>query len=591
MVKQKFLLALSGAIWMCFSLMAQAFPFGDDKNPPAFTAETNTSEVELGESFRLTVVMDGQTLSGTPDFTGLKQDFDILSGPNQQRIYQSTNGNTISKTIWQLTLQPKSVGALVIPPIQFKNAKTDPIVINVKAATTSAPSDPIFYEATVDRDEVYVQAQLILTLRLYIEVNLLDNKFGEVNIPDAILKQLDDPRAFSVQRGTRHYNVVEVKFAVFPQKSGELKIPSMAFEAIVEIPGTQDQFLMFGGPDTKRVVLRSQELTVKVRPKPQNYPDNAQWLPAKQVELKENWTGNPNKVKVGEPITRTITLSAIGQLSSALPRFEIENAKGYKIYPDKPQSTDANTSQGVTGSQKEALAIVPNAGGAITLPATKLYWWNTETDKLEVAELHSKTLMVEGGAPVASPATVTPPPSPAELEQAAPTPAPASPELATLGSAEVKRWQAAAAVLGLLWLATLALYFLRARKPAPQANSSVEQDAAANVQKQIVTVKHLREQAIAACHHHQALTARDAIIKYFAALLPGKQIHSLGDIKRQVADAGVVSCIDELEKILYKDTDESWDGTSLANALSQLKLTKVNKSLPAPLLQALYPSH
>ncbi|HET8707955.1 MAG TPA: hypothetical protein VFM46_16750, partial [Pseudomonadales bacterium] len=425
------------------------------------------------------------------------------------------------------------------------------------------------------------------TLRLYMEINLLDTKLGDVNIPNAIIKSLGDPRVFSLQRGTHNYKVAEVKFAVFPQKSGELKIPPMTFEAVVEVPGTQDQFFMFGGPDTKHIVLKSEELTVQVKPKPQNYPANAPWLPARQLELSENWSGDTNNAKVGEPLTRTLTINASGQLASALPNVETGKTNGYKIYPDKPQTDEKSGAQGIESTHKEALAVVPTNSGAITLPATKIYWWNTETDKLEIAELHSKTLMV-GGATNAAPTTITPPPSPAEAEQAvAPTPEP-TPLPVSAQNDHVRIWQAACATLALLWMATIGLY-LHARKAKWNAPASEGEDPNAKLQKQIVTLKHLREQAISACHHHQPQTARDSVVKYFAALTPKHNIHSLGDIKRHVADAGIVSCIDELESILYKDDTATWDGNNLAKALGQLKLTKVDKHFPKPLLDALYP--
>lgn len=577
------------SLLFCFSVNSVAFPFGNNVDAD-FTAQADSNEIELGETLRLTITLTAQALSGMPDFSVLKQDFDILEGPNQQNVFRSTNGKSDSKTTWQLTLQPKSVGALVIPPIQYKNLKTDPIVINVKKQTTAKRSknDQIFYEATLDHDQVYVQSQLILTLRLYTEVSLLDNKFGEVNIPGAIIQQLGDPRTFTVQRGNRNYKVAEVKFAVFPQASGELKIPPMNFDAVVELQGTQDQFFMFGGPDTKRLLLKSEELIVKVAPKPQSYPANAVWLPAKKLELTEHWSGDTDKAKVGEPLTRTLAINALGQPSSALPNFQIEKNDAYKIYPDKAQTEDKNTAQGVEGMHKEALAIVPTTSGAITLPATKFYWWNTETDKLEVAELHSKTLMVSGDASTKPSNTpVTPPSSSVETETRSELPLP-NLVVTPQPPSRIILWQIASGIFALLWVITLMLY-LKARKNNALENRPIEEDPNAKVQKQIVTLKHLREDAIAACHRHHAAGARDAIIKYVAALLPGQKIHSLGDIKRHVADAGVVSSIDELETILYKKDNQEWDGATLAKAIGQLKLAKVNKALPKPILEALYP--
>jgi len=58
---------------------------------------------------------------------------------------------------------------------------------------------------------------------------------------------------------------------------------------------------------------------------------------AEQLVLKQEWSGDNQQMKVGEPLTRTLTLLAKGTTVSQLP--ELNAAKiddQLKAYPDQP---------------------------------------------------------------------------------------------------------------------------------------------------------------------------------------------------------------------------------------------------------------
>ena len=73
-------------------------------------------------------------------------------------------------TTWTLTLRPKLSGKLKIPSISFRGEKTDEITVDVRNANNSKIFNPgdqiIFTETEVDNKSVYVNQQIILTIRL-----------------------------------------------------------------------------------------------------------------------------------------------------------------------------------------------------------------------------------------------------------------------------------------------------------------------------------------------------------------------------------------------------------------------------------------
>lgn len=134
-----------------------------------------------------------------------------------------------------------------------------------------------------------------------------------------------------------------------------------------------------------------------VLPRPANSGGGA-WLPAKGLSLTERWSRPPDELVAGEPITRTITLTAQELAATQLPPLQIPDGDGYKIYPDQPQMDNSGDSSGVIGSRVESMAIVPSRAGTITLPPITVQWWDTISQQPRQAVLEERTLTVKAAA-------------------------------------------------------------------------------------------------------------------------------------------------------------------------------------------------
>jgi hypothetical protein len=364
------------------------------------SATVDRTRISLEETLTLKVRFNEQVMFGEPDFSALKQDFDIL-GNHRSNQYRSVNGRAESWTQWTLTLAPKREGKLLIPSFQYDGAFSEAIQLEVgKPTRVSGGQEPVFLEVTLDKKQVFVQEQALLTIRLFTSVDLNGLNSEELKIDNALVKQIAENQYQKTIKG-RPYGVVEVNYAIFPQQSGTLEIPSTLWNVSLQQTGYQrDPFFGRGG---KRLRLRSEARSLDVKPKP--VPTDP-WLPASHIELSQQWSQSPDSFQVGEPITRSITIRADGLMTSQLPPLTIPALNGVKYYPDQPQSEEAETANGVVTQKTESYAIVPSQAGRLILPAIELTWWNTETGREETARLPQQTIVVAGG--VMSPTVAAP---------------------------------------------------------------------------------------------------------------------------------------------------------------------------------------
>ena len=358
----------------------------------ALTAKVDRTVLDSNETLRAELRYDGQVFTGEPDFGPLTKDFEVLSNSRQQN-YSNVNGKTESFTAWTLELRPKRAGILLIPSLTFKKEVSNAIELRVRAAPSNSSANPgtqpIYTETTVDANTPYVGQQIILTHRLYTSVQLRDFALSELAIDKAVLHRLGDTQYQKVING-RNYLVLEVKYAIFPQSEGPLIIPSLRFGAY-EV-NNRSQFGVFnnrGNQIVRDTEPKSLEVTA---PPPQASVDG--WMPSTSVTMEQRWSGDIDSVTVGEPVTRTITIRAEGLSAAQITPLQEPQGNNYRGYPDQPQLDEIVTTNGLTATRIESLALVPNNSGEITLPAVELIWWDTNSNKRRVASLPSITLQV-----------------------------------------------------------------------------------------------------------------------------------------------------------------------------------------------------
>ena len=373
---------------LLWTLMAQALP--------TLQASVDRTRVEAGESLELTLESQDVTQFGKPDLSALEGDFEVR-GTRQLNSLHTLDGETRASTRWIITLLPRRSGSLRIPELQLGQSRSQAIDLQVMQADPSRAdsASQVFIEATLDTQEVYVQAQAVLTLRIYHSVSLYDDSnLSPLQLDNAKVEPLGESRTYEKEiNGVRH-GVIETRYALYPQQSGSLDVPSLTFTATAADTAQQPAGSSRLG---RQVQVRSLPLRLTVRPIPPAWPANAPWLPARSLSLEEHWSPDPasQQPQIGDSLTRRVTLRAEGLSSTQLPQLPATEIAGLRRYPDQPLLRNEISERGMTANREEREALVPVHSGALALPSLEVTWWNTREDHLEHSSLPARTLNVQ----------------------------------------------------------------------------------------------------------------------------------------------------------------------------------------------------
>jgi hypothetical protein len=303
------------------------------------------------------------------------------------------NGRAESYTEWKIVLAPRKMGKLLIPSFTIDGNISDAIEITVEKQSSQSRamgSEPVTVEIETNKDSVYVQEQIILTIKLITTVSLSGAQLDPLTIADTFITELDE-KNYKTNINNKPALIVEKRFAIYPLKSGALTIPALRYQVQID---DGDMFSRIYGNNNNILRLMTDEKTLDIKAAP---TDQTNWLPADNLHISEHWSIGLDNLKVGEPVSRTVTITAQGLTAAQIPPLATLNIDGLTFYQDQAQTDDQKNPKGNQGSRIETTAIIPNKTGKFTLPEIKINWWNTKTQSYEVASLPAVTLNVTSG--------------------------------------------------------------------------------------------------------------------------------------------------------------------------------------------------
>jgi hypothetical protein len=418
---------------------------------------------------------------------------------------------------------PKSAGQIIIPPIVIGNEQSQALLITVSEPSYAPPGEAeVFVTSDVDFAEAYVQAQVLLTIKIYRSVATRQPALREPTVGGVeVLSELaGDDRSYEAVIDGTAYNVVERVYALYPQESGEIDISPARFEARV----------LRDGRITGRKVYESEPLSVTVSPippRPAEFPDAA-WLPARDLQLTEDWSRNTDEIKAGEPLTRHVTTSALGQLETQIPALEPPIADGVSVYPDKPELSRRIESGGIRGVRKDQYAMIGVAAAVTSQTATETS--AEPTDKL----------LPEGGF-----------------------------------------WRRVSELLAAVWLLTLIAWWWSARPEKKR-----HEPAAVPLHRQQARhLKAARKAALVGDGHG----ARQALLDWSALQWPEDAPRSIGALAQRVSSP-LANELKKLSSLSYGPLGGEWNGEALAKAIRSFSVLKDDDSETKEELPPLMPT-
>ncbi|OQK15404.1 hypothetical protein AU255_18215 [Methyloprofundus sedimenti] len=539
-----------------FRLFAPLFLLLFTVTSPLFAADISVSidrnPINLHESFQITFTANDQP-DVEPDFSPLDKDFEILNQTQQQSV-QIINWKKTKSIQWILTLMAKHAGNLVVPAINFGQDSSQFAAIVVNDAQVAAnTNEDLFLQVEVDTPKPYIQEQVIYTLKLYRKVNISQASLTEPALENAVIEKLGEDKNYNTQFQSENYVVTERKYAIFPQKSGTMTIAPLNLTASIVIPGQRQSNSFFNRQKTRTQRVESAAISLEVQAKPVSAGTD-DWLPAKQVYLREKWTDNAAQMIVGQPATRTITLLVEGATVGILPELYKDNMpQNLKAYPDQPVLEEEAKEDGIISIREEKIALIPGQAGTYTLPAIEIPWWNTQTRKMEIARIAERTITA-----VAATGSTVP------LEPTAPlvSPAPATinentqqPETGTF--LQIKTlWFWLALFFACAWLVTLVYFLSRKTDHTEKQPFAVEKKSAVD--------KSLKK----ACTNNDPVMAKNALLQWGREKFKQSSLSKIAEQCEQPLQGEILS----LNAILYGNVStQTWQGAELWTAFQNHK--------------------
>ena len=514
----------------------------------AISIELDPPTISLDETVRVTLTYDSGQNHGVPDLSSLMQHFNIIS--TERRIsYTAINGQARSISQWSLVLKPKEIGVLPIPPIRIGQEQSLPSQVTV---TSPAPSqtrtntsvsrgdaDDSILLAEVNEKEPFINQQVVYTVKLMNRQQLFDPQYIAPHVEDAFLIPLGESRHYQTQYKSKSYDVDEQRYAIFPQKKGNLRILPPSFNA-----------LAYNGMSPSRLSLQAKPITLNIKAKPLN-ETSKNWLPSSKVTISEEYDNSESSLDEGRTITRTVTIEAMGLMAQLLPSLTFSGNEYYNSYSNKPTIKNELKNGELWGTTITKVTYVLKQAGHVTLPAIEVPWYNVTTKQIERATLPQKELEIKAIASRVAPKTI-------KKHNLAPNFKHNLPSLPKLLNLSIYPWMIVTICLILFSLITFGFVRIRANLKKNHPLKATVQDA---------------------CRRNNARDARVALLAFAKHQWPNINILNLNDIP--VKDGAFKQQLDRLTSVLFNPNDKTiWNGDELWSSMRALKWRKFKHKKP-----------
>lgn len=224
--------------------------------------------------------------------------------------------------------------------------------------------------------KVSVNEQVILNIEVATPRWLTGGtRIGSIEIPNVIAKQRNQLATNYTERvnGTT-WSRQRWEVTLYPMTSGEFVIPNVPVRIQVSAPDGSN----VGG------TLYTQSIKFEAS-LPSGLLDNeSPWFSATEVDIEQQWQRSSENLKVGDAITRTVTIKAKDSLSVLLPDvLNNESTQQYQAYPQPNRLDDTQDRGNYRSSRIEETVYVIQQGGEFTLPEFSFQWWDSKNQRLE----------------------------------------------------------------------------------------------------------------------------------------------------------------------------------------------------------------
>lgn len=540
-------------------LMVAITLFSSGVQAQPVSVSLDRTEIVRGETVTLTIRVEGQQGGVQMDLTPLESSFQVVATRTSSQM-RSINNAVESWIDYNLTLFPLHEGEIEVPALNIAGEMTQPLSISVQPKTeTGIAGQELFMEAVADKDSVYVQEQLLFTIRLYYTINGIRNPiFTDLDMPDTVIQMIGTPNQYEKLVDGVRYGVYEKQYALFPQRSGAMEIPDIMFRG--EVTDGSSRYV-FRNLNTRTITSFAEGHTINVKEKPADYPANAVWLPARDISIEENWDNDFSNVRVGDAVTRTLNIKANGLDGAALPPLDLPSIDNVNTYPEPPQISRTYIDGNVVGERIESNSLLMTAAGAVRIPGITLPWFDIDTDEVKYATIEDSAIRVgpvrtSGQNDTLQLSTDANGNLIAEDNEAALSPSQSNFRDSLISEPETPLWilALAAALTALLGIFT---YFTAQRRSVVREARAKEPEVSAPMYRQPIAPQ---SEAIAfkeftrACEQKHLPALRLALIGWGRQYFADSNLHNLDELARRTDNNEIRDICVKLQQALYGDS-------------------------------------
>jgi hypothetical protein len=361
----------------------------------SFTASTNASKVVKGGVFE--VIFSIKNASGSdftpPRFSGVE----VMGGPNLQSSRTIINGDVSQATNYGYYLRAAKTGTIIIDAatikVDGKTLKTKPLKIEVANAPSKselANTKDIFIKTDLAVENAYVGQQVIVTFTIFSTKKVL--KANLVDVPkfsNGFTQYLDISQfsaGIEVYNGKQYYTIPAAKYALIPQKEGDLNIEGLTVELkVLEDNGA------FQTAVGKEIVSQIKTLNViPLKNKPADFTNAVGEFEFEALLTK-------SEISMDESTTLTLSVTGTGDAKA----IEIPRIKGleshFEVYEPTINSVVKDEVNQFVTQKIFTYLLVPKKTGKLSYTPTFTYF-NTNTKQFETLENQAFNFTIKKGS-------------------------------------------------------------------------------------------------------------------------------------------------------------------------------------------------
>lgn len=364
-------------------------------------------QVAEGETFQLVYRAAGAHELGAFTAPQIATELKVLYGPQLNVLHKMSGGVSKEYTTITYTLQATKAGSYSISAAQLRvgqkslKALSKRIQVAKAQGLTQQPiasgeslqiaDRDMYMRAVVSSQSVYTQQPVLVSLYLYSRYGNLagvDRKPPEVT--DFVTKEIPlQHTSLTTERvgGRLMYKALIWQILAYPQRSGELVIPSFEYDFQVSVNrkvDNEEDLFANKAVATAHKKLHSQPLKLTVRPLPEGAPEGFDQLVG-SFQIQGTLSAPDPTYETGRAMTYRLEITGRGNVSLLLAP-ELGLSDKFEVYEPQLIRDDQEVRNGNTEVHRiYEYTIIPHTTGQQTVPAVSLPYFDPATNSYRTA--------------------------------------------------------------------------------------------------------------------------------------------------------------------------------------------------------------